>query len=152
MPIRFARSGDRARIISILERAMSPEYMREMEDELDEVFAGRCIGFVSAVSSMPIGYITCQRTTETYKLETLAVDPEYQGRGIGRSLVQHLENYLLDTVPHTVIVLNVVTDDASEEPVMGFYEKCGFSKSGVVENEFSMGDRQVHLCKILRRE
>jgi len=149
MEIRNPLSADREEILRILGDNMSSHFMPEMKEELERVLKNEQIGFLAQNDSSILGYITCLRTAETYKLETLAVDKSQQGKGYGRLLVDHICSYLLNNTAGPVVV-NVVTDDASDDPVQEFYKKCGFSVSGIVENEFRLGDRQVHLAKILR--
>jgi len=147
--IRRVTVKDQEEIMSVLGTTMSDKYIPEMRAELNEVVAGLVQGYVLLDdSSRLLGYITCKKTTDTYKIETLAVAPDQQGKGIGRLLVAYLEQILLESVSPPVVI-NVVTEDTSDDPVQEFYKKCGYKVSGVVENEFSMGDRQVHLCKIV---
>jgi ribosomal protein S18 acetylase RimI-like enzyme len=152
MKIERPKESDKIPILKILSETLSPQYMPEMRDELENVVSGEQVGFaIYDDSAVPIGYITCRKTTETFKIETLAVDRMYQRKGIGISLITRLENYLLETLKDDPIVINVITDDAVNDPVQEFYKRCGFNVSGTVENEYRLGDRQVHLCKILKR-
>lgn len=62
---------------------------------------------------------------------TIAVDPAYQGRGLGRAL--------LDQLLHTAdllsapVFLEVRTDNA---PAIGLYESCGFTITGTRRNYY----------------
>ena len=151
--VRTLVNEDREIVIKLLSNTMSPEYMAEMEEELDRVILKKQAGFAAeSDDNHVIGYITCLRTTKTYKLETLAVDNKFRGREIGRSLLSHLERHLLNEDNSDVVVLNVVTDDSSSDPVSEFYKKCGFEISGIVKSEYVPGDRQLHLTKILREK
>jgi ribosomal protein S18 acetylase RimI-like enzyme len=51
----------------------------------------------------------------------MCVHPDYQGRGIGRGIVDRLKKRYTDFHQHTVL---------SDGKAVGFYEKLGFSKPG----------------------
>jgi ribosomal-protein-alanine N-acetyltransferase len=59
-----------------------------------------------------------------YEIHTIGVDPEYQGRGIGRRLVSQL----VELASGSVIFLEVRTDNA---PAIGLYESFGFVNVGL---------------------
>jgi ribosomal protein S18 acetylase RimI-like enzyme len=147
--IRKAEERDRRAIEDILAETMGPEYREEDLKELSRIISGEQIGFVASPEDYVAGYITCLKTFQVYKLETLAVRKDFQGMNLGTKLVAHLEGYLIENMTKP-IVLNVVTNDNSSDPVKEFYLKCGYKISGVVENEYVLGDKQVHLSKILR--
>lgn len=70
---------------------------------------GRLIGYSNAISDFAwIGHIS-----------QLAVDPEYQGQGIGRNLIEKLQQELGDEV--TLIV-------HSADKAKGFYRSIGFEE------------------------
>jgi ribosomal protein S18 acetylase RimI-like enzyme len=146
--IRVAREQDRKAIEDILAETMGLEYREEDLREVSRVISGEQLGFVAAPEDYVAGYITCLKTFQTYKLETLAVRIDFQGMGIGRKLVRHLEGYLVANFGKPT-VLNVVTNDNSHDPVKDFYLRCGYRVAGVVENEYVLGDRQIHLSKLL---
>lgn len=146
--IRTVEERDRRAIEVILAETMGLEYREEDLKELSRIISGEQIGFVASPEDYIVGYITCMKTFQAYKLETLAVRKDFQGMDIGKKLVAHLEGYLIENVTKP-IVLNIVTNDNSSDPVKEFYIKCGYKISGVVENEYALGDRQVHLSKIL---
>lgn len=73
----------------------------------------RPVGMARVVSDM--GYI--------FKVEDVIVIPEYQGRGIGRSLIENLEEWFAEqkkTRPTMMI------DIMAAEGKSGFYEKFGY--------------------------
>jgi [ribosomal protein S18]-alanine N-acetyltransferase len=59
-----------------------------------------------------------------YEIHTIGVDPDYQGRGIGRRLVSQL----VELASGSVIFLEVRTDNA---PAIGLYESFGFVNVGL---------------------
>ena len=59
-----------------------------------------------------------------YEIHTIGVDPEYQGRGIGRRLVSQM----VELASGSVIFLEVRTDNAA---AIGLYESFGFVNVGL---------------------
>lgn len=76
-----------------------------------------------------VGYAGISRLGRTppfeYEIHTIGVDPAYQGKGIGRRMM----NDLLDGIdPGSVVYLEVRTDNV---PAIALYESLGFEKMGV---------------------
>jgi ribosomal-protein-alanine N-acetyltransferase len=59
-----------------------------------------------------------------YEIHTIGVDPEYQGRGIGRRLVSQI----LELASGSVVFLEVRTDNV---PAISLYESFGFVNVGL---------------------
>jgi [ribosomal protein S18]-alanine N-acetyltransferase len=59
-----------------------------------------------------------------FEIHTIGVDPAYQGRGIGRQML----NRLLDVAADDTVYLEVRTDNA---PAIAMYESAGFVNIGV---------------------
>lgn len=65
------------------------------------------------------------------ELKNIAVEPESQGRGYGKVLI----NFLIETYSEDYEILQVGTGDSPL--TVPFYEKCGFQRSHVVRNFFT---------------
>jgi len=74
---------------------------------------GRVVGFVTAISD---GVLSAY-------IPLLEVTPEFQGRGIGRGLMQHLKKLL-----EGLYMVDILCDDT----VKPFYQKLGFTPAGGV--------------------
>jgi ribosomal-protein-alanine N-acetyltransferase len=59
-----------------------------------------------------------------YEIHTIAIDPAYQGRGIGRRLLDEL----LAFADGATVYLEVRTDN---EPAINLYESAGFTRIGL---------------------
>lgn len=60
----------------------------------------------------------------SFFLKDLVVEPQYQGQGIGRRLLQHVENYIADQLkPGWNGYLQLVSAKDRD----AFYEKCGYA-------------------------
>jgi ribosomal protein S18 acetylase RimI-like enzyme len=58
----------------------------------------------------------------------LAVDPEHQGRGYGRNIVEHLVDLLVE---RGCPKLNILVRSTNEE-VIEFYRRLGFTSEGIL--------------------
>ncbi len=65
------------------------------------------------------------------EIKSLAVDPQYQGRGYGRELIR----YIAEAYKDRYSILQVGTGDSPA--TLPFYEKCGFTRHHVIENFFT---------------
>ena len=57
------------------------------------------------------------------QIRYMAVSPEHQRQGVGRSMIGYMENHAMRT-GHNDIVLD------AREPAVGFYEKLGYEVTG----------------------
>lgn len=67
------------------------------------------------------GHIVGYASLEGNEIKKLHVNPDYHGKGIGRRLIQKIEDF---SVKHNINNLIVESSIYAEK----FYEKCGFSK------------------------
>lgn len=75
------------------------------------------------------GHIICEAVVDPHgELKNLAVDPQYQRKGIGMKMIQLLCEYYREKFDF----LYVGTSDSG----VNFYEKCGFEYSHTVKNFF----------------
>ncbi len=71
-----------------------------------------------------IGTIRYRFMNNAYKVERFAILKEYRGKGYGKQAFEFLVNLIISQFNPCTITLN------SQELVIGFYEKCGFTKQG----------------------
>ncbi len=84
--------------------------------------------FLAAAHDVPVGmvFVRCAANPDPAFLGGMWVSPEFRGRGIGRSLVQHALAFL--RAAGQVEVSLWVTRGHSE--VLGFYRSLGFRETG----------------------
>lgn len=70
------------------------------------------------------------KTDDVYEIKNLAVDPEWQGLGYGKNILQYLEQYYQNKA-RTLIV---GTGEGSDNLI--FYQKCGYQLAHLVPNFF----------------
>lgn len=154
---------------------IAPDYMQtpeEAREEIAESFADDRISRVAidTKSDMAIGWIGGILTYDPYawELHPLAVDPEYQGHGVGRALVADLEVqvksrggltiYLgsddelgltslhgIDLYPNPLEHLLQIKN-LKRHPYE-FYQKCGFVFTGIVPDANGFGKPDLLLSK-----
>jgi ribosomal-protein-alanine N-acetyltransferase len=95
---------------------------------------------------MVIGYGGISRLGRTppfeYEIHTIGVDPAYQGRGIGRRMLDELLNIAADSVVH----LEVRTDNAS---AIALYRSVGFAEVGLRKRYYRISGADAYT---MRRE
>ena len=93
-----------------------------------------------------VGYGGISRLGRTppfeYEVHTIGVDPAYQGRGIGRRLLDELLNFAGDAVVH----LEVRTDNAA---AIGLYRSAGFTEVGLRRRYYRVSGADAYT---MRRE
>lgn len=89
------------------------------------------------VDDVLVGYAGIARLGRTppyeYEIHTIGVDPEYQGRGIGRRMMTDLLDF---AGPDGVIFLEVRTDNL---PAIALYESLGFVQIGLRKRYYRNG-------------
>lgn len=88
------------------------------------------VRYVAArVDGLLVGYAGMARLGRTppfeYEIHTVGVDPDYQGRGIGKAMMTDL---LAGAGPEATVYLEVRTDN---EAALALYTGLGFEKVGV---------------------
>jgi ribosomal-protein-alanine N-acetyltransferase len=77
-----------------------------------------------------------------YEIHTIGVDPAYQGRGIGRRMLEELLNIAADSVVH----LEVRTDNAA---AIALYRSVGFTDVGLRKRYYRISGADAYT---MRRE
>jgi ribosomal-protein-alanine acetyltransferase len=117
----------------------SGAFVRELAAQHNRYVAARADGLV-------VGYAGISRLGRTppfeYEVHTIGVDPAYQGRGIGRRLL----NELLDFADGGVVHLEVRTDNTA---AIALYRSVGFTKVGVRRRYYRVSGADAYT---MRRE
>lgn len=80
-----------------------------------------------------------------YEIHTIGVDPEYQGRGIGRRLVREI----LELASGSVVFLEVRTDNV---PAISLYESFGFVNVGLRRRYYRASGADAYTMKRVPQE
>lgn len=108
------------------------------------------IWFTATENNIPISIAYCapERLTEgTYNLYAIAVRNDYQGKGIGRQMMDYLESQLRDSGKRILIVETSSLDDYIL--TRKFYEKCDYIKEAVIRDFYTKGEDKVVFWKNL---
>lgn len=146
--IRKAELGDLESVLDVMRGEIDEAYFEDIAQEVWDISAGKAECFVAEAGSEVIGYASWRKKVQVAYLETIAVKPAYQGKGVGSRLLQEVIASIKEKEPD-VTLLNVITD-ADAPDAIKFYLKNGFAVSGLVEDEFIEKQAQVHLCLRLR--
>ena len=109
------------------------------------------IWFTSTKDGIPISIAYCapeRMTMGTYNLYAIAVQKDQQGKGIGKSMMEYIENKLREE-NHRILI--VETSGKSEfELTREFYLKCNYVSQAVIPEFYEEGDDKVVFWKKLK--
>lgn len=122
---------------------------------LDEALAGdedyRFVGAYERGADTLVGFACwgpTPATVGTSDLYWIAVDPAWQGKGIGSDLLEEVERRLAAEDGRLLVV--ETSSRAEYAPTRGFYERRGFRRTAVVPEYYAPGDDLVIYLKDLR--
>jgi ribosomal protein S18 acetylase RimI-like enzyme len=96
-----------------------------------------------------IAYIAPERMTEgTWNLYLIAVHPNRQQQGRGKSLLQHVEKILTERGERVLLVETAGTDDF--EYVREFYRKNGYDEEARIREFYAAGVDKIVFRKTLK--
>jgi ribosomal protein S18 acetylase RimI-like enzyme len=134
---RFFRPDEVDVAVELVEERLA----RGMESGYHFIFAER--------EDMVIGYacygpIPC--TVASYDVYWIAVDPRFQGNGVGRQLMRAVELAIAELGGSRMYVDTSGQDRYA--PTRRFYEQCGFRQAARLEDFYAPGDDRVIYCKL----
>ena len=121
---------------------------------LDEALAGdedyRFVGAYEGGADTLVGFACwgpTPATVGTWDLYWLAVDPAWQGKGVGSQLLREVESRL---TAHRARLLVVETSSRADyAPTRAFYERRGFRRAALLPDYYALGDDLVIYLKDL---
>ena len=124
-----------------------------LDDMISDYFnnpSSQDIWFTKIDSNTPVSIAYCapEKFTEgTYNLFAIGVRKDYQGKGIGREMMNYIED-LLKKQGHRILI--VETSGKSEfELTRDFYHKCNYTKEATIREFWNKGDDKVVFWKKL---
>ncbi|MBD8084316.1 GNAT family N-acetyltransferase [Chryseobacterium caseinilyticum] len=95
-------------------------YREWVINSLNKKFAVKT--FYLEENKVATSFVTLQKDDHTGKIGLIAADPNFQGKGLGRKLLQHAENYCLN---NSITRLEIPTQKENLQACR-FYEKAGY--------------------------
>jgi [ribosomal protein S18]-alanine N-acetyltransferase len=123
--IQPATKGELPQIVTVDERAF-PSLWRHPLPIMQAAYDQAGYTSVAKIGDEIVGYQLSTLTSSSAHLARLAVDPHFQNRGVGRSLVNDLFHFCVEAGVEELTV-NTQSDNAFS---LALYRKMGFSPSG----------------------
>lgn len=151
MPLRPARLSDLPSILLIehscfpLGVAFGPAQVRRLirnPRALCRVATGSgAKGTTSNIAGWAVGLIRHHQRSKSARIYTLAIDPDCQGQGFGRLLVNHLlAHFRRQKVQHVYLEVR-----ADNEPALKLYERLGFARFRELPGYYEDGNDGVSM-------
>jgi ribosomal-protein-alanine N-acetyltransferase len=121
--IRHARLADLDTVLAIERAGFADPWA---PGDFHDALAGGVLFFVAAVNDVVAGYVMARHVADEGEILNLAVAPAYQGRGLGRELVEHVLTRLSDAGV-AAVYLEVRESNAVARRL---YEHLGFQEVG----------------------
>jgi len=160
MRIRPMTAGDRARIHEIVVAAGNfndQEIATAMELVGEALDKGEQSGYIVIVAEMPDDPVTVEGyacygptplTEGVFDLYWIAVHPEVQGHGIGRRLVEYVEDDIRSRGGRMLLVETSSRDEY--EPTIAFYKRTNYGLSARIKDFYRVGDDKLIFSKELK--
>lgn len=110
----------------------TPEGEQAMENRKKRFFQKNAITYVVKDRNKIVGYCLAIHDEKENRIQAIYLLNAYQGRGLGKQLIQKGINWLKDRNESLPIYLNVAEYN---KPAIGFYEHIGFKKTGEILND-----------------
>lgn len=131
IPVRAMTEADLQALVAIDRRVVGRERRQYFEQRLKEALhqSDVRVSLVAEIDGRPVGFIMARvdfgefgRFESTAVMDTIGVDPDYRGRGVGRALLSQLLVNL-----QTLRIDSVRTEiDWRDRDLLAFLDRCGF--------------------------
>ena len=119
-----------------LNKGVSSGYYFLFADRGEEVIGYSCFG-----------PIPC--TTESYDIYWIAVHERLRGSGLGREILERVEQRIGDMGGKRIYVETSSRDQYT--PTRSFYMRCGYKKEATLRDFYSPGDSKILYLKVLKQ-
>ncbi len=108
------------------------------------------IWFTYTIDDQPIALAYCapeKLTDGTYNLYAIGIKSGIQGKGIGKKMMDHLEN-LLQKAGHRILIVET-SGGETYNLTRAFYLKCGYTQEATIREFWGPGEDKVVFWKKL---
>ncbi|AFY72502.1 acetyltransferase [Synechococcus sp. PCC 7502] len=153
--IRLTTPDDISDVIALAEATglFEPEQIESLAQMIHQYFNCKTESrdlWLTYYSDKPVGvaYVAPERMTEgTWNLYLIAVHPNHQKKGYGKTLLQHVEKTLGDRGERILLVETSGTEDF--EYVRRFYRNNGFEEEARIREFYASGIDKIVFRKVL---
>ena len=134
IPVRSMEKSDLDALAKIDRRVTGRDRSGYLGQKLTDALDGSDIrvSLVAELDGRPVGFVMARvdlgeygRADPAAIMDTISVDPDYRGRGVGRALLSQLLVNL-----GTLRVEKILTEvDWTDRELLGYFERCGFRPS-----------------------
>lgn len=147
MMVREAMVQDIDQMVSIEEYCYDTPWSREaFESEIENSEQG--IGFVAEEEGYTVGFATGLEVADEFHLHNIAVHPDHQGKGVGRLLLERIDEYCRQHDLHK-IQLEVRRDN---DHARRLYLHMGYESVGSRKDYYGPGRDAYLFTKLLSQE
>ncbi|WP_434710659.1 GNAT family N-acetyltransferase [Pseudomonas sp. R1-1] len=133
-------------IINALRESNARDYSPEIIEQVVRSFSAPAVMKMLTERQVIVatveGHIIATASLQGNTIRSVFVDHGYQGKGIGRQLMERIESLAANTGLSTLNVPSSITAE-------GFYASLGFRK---IRDEFHQSERTIIMVKTLKRQ
>jgi ribosomal protein S18 acetylase RimI-like enzyme len=154
--IRLTTPDDTNKLLDLAEATglFEPNQIEELDQMLGQYFSDGIntegLWFTDDENELVgVVYVAPERMTEgTWNLYLIAVHPDYQRKGRGAALLNHVEQMLAERGERVLLVETSGLEDF--EYVRTFYRKSGYEEEARIREFYKAGDDKIIFRKALR--
>jgi ribosomal-protein-alanine N-acetyltransferase len=137
--LRWLIRRDMPEVLAIEQRCFPAEIAWEEHDFIDAMRQRNCSPFVAEVNERVVGFFLYTLERQQLELLNIAVDPDWQRKGIGRAMLDKLRGKLTASAGRCNRLVTTVREH--NLPAQQFFKACGFRhQSTIKEGSDLLGD------------
>ncbi len=152
--IRTIAPSDRDSVIALAEQLgmFDADGLAHIKETLANYFSGNSkdLWYVADDNGLA-GVLYCvpePMTSGTWNILMLLVNPNRQGQGYGKTLMNYIEQTLVERGERLLIVETSSLDNF--ESARGFYSNCGYKEEARIRDFYAEGDDKIVFSKALK--
>ena len=144
--IRMIEKGDLEALRSVLNsiELFPAEMLDDMIHDYFNLLESKDLWFTCTQDGTPVSIAYCapeKLTNGTYNLYALGIKGDYHGQGIGKQMIQYIEEKLISEGQRIIIVETSSTPDYQTS--RQFYENLNYTKEATIRDFWADGDDKI---------